>query len=134
MTRTALIVAAMVAIGAKLFIVAAGADTTVARCQPLFDAMGQKTFVIGGNPAAALCCWNLIASTCELKVCAPQERFRSRALCSSRLRSDRAASSLCEARATRSSVREVDDEVAPPLAGERGAGEQSLSRWEESPP
>jgi 3-hydroxyisobutyrate dehydrogenase-like beta-hydroxyacid dehydrogenase len=41
------------AAAAKLFIVAAGADTTVARCQPLFNAMGQKTFVIGGKPSEA---------------------------------------------------------------------------------
>lgn len=32
----------------QLFIVAAGAD--LARCQPLFDAMGQKTFVVDGEP------------------------------------------------------------------------------------
>jgi 3-hydroxyisobutyrate dehydrogenase-like beta-hydroxyacid dehydrogenase len=35
------------AAAAKLFIVAAGEDGSVARCGPLFDAMGQKTFVIG---------------------------------------------------------------------------------------
>jgi 3-hydroxyisobutyrate dehydrogenase-like beta-hydroxyacid dehydrogenase len=30
----------------KLFIIAAGAEKVVGRCQPLFDAMGQKTFVV----------------------------------------------------------------------------------------
>jgi 3-hydroxyisobutyrate dehydrogenase-like beta-hydroxyacid dehydrogenase len=37
---------------AKLFIITAGADAPLARCQPLFDAMGQQTFVIGANPAS----------------------------------------------------------------------------------
>jgi 3-hydroxyisobutyrate dehydrogenase-like beta-hydroxyacid dehydrogenase len=41
------------AAAAKLFIVAAGADATIARCQELFGAMGQKTFVIGGKPSEA---------------------------------------------------------------------------------
>jgi 3-hydroxyisobutyrate dehydrogenase-like beta-hydroxyacid dehydrogenase len=41
------------AAAAKLFIVVAGADTTIARCRPLFDAMGQKTIVISGNPSDA---------------------------------------------------------------------------------
>jgi 3-hydroxyisobutyrate dehydrogenase-like beta-hydroxyacid dehydrogenase len=41
------------AAAAKLFIVAAGADATVARCSPLFDAMGQRTFLIGHNPSDA---------------------------------------------------------------------------------
>jgi len=41
------------AFAAKLFIVAAGAPEIVDRCQPLFDAMGQKTFNFGGNPQAA---------------------------------------------------------------------------------
>src|ERR1700730_8554526 len=34
-------------------IVAAGADATLARCYPLFDAMGQETFVIGAKPSEA---------------------------------------------------------------------------------
>jgi len=38
---------------AKLFIIAAGADATIARCDPLFYAMGQRTIVIGENPADA---------------------------------------------------------------------------------
>jgi 3-hydroxyisobutyrate dehydrogenase-like beta-hydroxyacid dehydrogenase len=37
----------------KLFIVAAGPAKAVARCQPLFDAMGQKTFELGEKPSAA---------------------------------------------------------------------------------
>jgi 3-hydroxyisobutyrate dehydrogenase-like beta-hydroxyacid dehydrogenase len=41
------------AAAAKLFIVAAGDPTTIAACQPLFDAIGQKTFPIGTEPAAA---------------------------------------------------------------------------------
>jgi 3-hydroxyisobutyrate dehydrogenase-like beta-hydroxyacid dehydrogenase len=38
---------------ARLFIIAAGADATIARCQPLFDAMGQQTFVISAKPSEA---------------------------------------------------------------------------------
>ncbi len=38
---------------AKLFIVAAGPKPAVAKCEPLFSAMGQKTFVLGENPPAA---------------------------------------------------------------------------------
>jgi 3-hydroxyisobutyrate dehydrogenase-like beta-hydroxyacid dehydrogenase len=37
----------------QLFIVAAGAATDVQRCQPLFDNLGQKTFVISTNPEHA---------------------------------------------------------------------------------
>jgi len=38
---------------AKLFIVAAGPKPLLARCEPLFSAMGQKTFVLGEDPSAA---------------------------------------------------------------------------------
>jgi 3-hydroxyisobutyrate dehydrogenase-like beta-hydroxyacid dehydrogenase len=38
---------------AKLVIAAAGPADQLARCQPLFDAMGQKTFLVGDDPAAA---------------------------------------------------------------------------------
>jgi len=38
---------------AKLFIVAGGAADAVAAAQPLFDAMGQRTFPIAERPAAA---------------------------------------------------------------------------------
>jgi 3-hydroxyisobutyrate dehydrogenase-like beta-hydroxyacid dehydrogenase len=41
------------AAAAKLFIVAAGAVATVARCRPLFEAMGQKTFSISDKPPDA---------------------------------------------------------------------------------
>jgi 3-hydroxyisobutyrate dehydrogenase-like beta-hydroxyacid dehydrogenase len=41
------------AASAELFIIAAGSEDTIARCQPLFDAMGQKTFAIGDKPSAA---------------------------------------------------------------------------------
>ena len=41
------------AAAAKLFVVAAGPGETLAECQPLFDAIGQKTFVIGDKPPAA---------------------------------------------------------------------------------
>jgi 3-hydroxyisobutyrate dehydrogenase-like beta-hydroxyacid dehydrogenase len=34
----------------KLFIVVGGEADVIARCQPLFDALGQKTFVIGDTP------------------------------------------------------------------------------------
>ena len=34
------------AAAAKLFIVAAGKSEAVARCQPLFDALGQRTFIV----------------------------------------------------------------------------------------
>jgi 3-hydroxyisobutyrate dehydrogenase-like beta-hydroxyacid dehydrogenase len=37
----------------QLFVVAAGAPTDVERCQPLFDALGQKTFVVGTDPEHA---------------------------------------------------------------------------------
>jgi len=38
---------------AKLFVVAAGPKAAVTKCQPLFNAMGQKTFVLGEDPPAA---------------------------------------------------------------------------------
>lgn len=38
---------------AKLVIAAAGPVDQIARCQPLFDAMGQKTFIVGDDPPAA---------------------------------------------------------------------------------
>jgi 3-hydroxyisobutyrate dehydrogenase-like beta-hydroxyacid dehydrogenase len=37
----------------QLYIIAAGAPTVVSSCKPLFDAMGQKTIVIGNAPQAA---------------------------------------------------------------------------------
>ena len=41
------------AAAAKLFVVAAGPAAAIQRCQPLFDAMGQKTYVIGEGATAA---------------------------------------------------------------------------------
>jgi 3-hydroxyisobutyrate dehydrogenase-like beta-hydroxyacid dehydrogenase len=41
------------AAAAKLFIIAAGAPAAVDACRPLFDALGQKTFIFGNNPQAA---------------------------------------------------------------------------------
>jgi 3-hydroxyisobutyrate dehydrogenase-like beta-hydroxyacid dehydrogenase len=37
----------------KLFIVAAGPEVALARCRPLFDAMGQKTLVLGDRQPQA---------------------------------------------------------------------------------
>ena len=37
----------------QLFIVAAGAPSDVERCQPLFQSLGQKTFVVGAEPSQA---------------------------------------------------------------------------------
>ena len=54
---------------AKLFIVAAGPAEALSRCQPLFDVLGQKTFVLGEEPILAnvvkLAGNFLIASTLE---------------------------------------------------------------------
>jgi 3-hydroxyisobutyrate dehydrogenase-like beta-hydroxyacid dehydrogenase len=47
------------AASAKLFIIAAGAREQIDRCRVLFDAMGQKTFVVGQEAPAA----NLIKIT-----------------------------------------------------------------------
>jgi len=41
------------AAGAKLFVVAGGDSATIKACQPLFDAIGQKTTVISEEPHAA---------------------------------------------------------------------------------
>jgi 3-hydroxyisobutyrate dehydrogenase-like beta-hydroxyacid dehydrogenase len=41
------------AAAAKLFIIAAGADAALVRCQPLFDVLGQETFVIGARQSMA---------------------------------------------------------------------------------
>src|ERR1700685_313234 len=37
----------------QLYIVAAGAAAEVERCRPLFDSLGQRTFVVGNDPAQA---------------------------------------------------------------------------------
>ena len=41
------------AAAAKLFVVAAGPASVLSRCQPLFDAIGQRTYVLGEKPGAA---------------------------------------------------------------------------------
>jgi 3-hydroxyisobutyrate dehydrogenase-like beta-hydroxyacid dehydrogenase len=41
------------AVAAKLNIVAAGEPAVIARVQPLFDAIGQKTWVVGDRPSEA---------------------------------------------------------------------------------
>jgi 3-hydroxyisobutyrate dehydrogenase-like beta-hydroxyacid dehydrogenase len=41
------------AAAAKLFIIAAGANAALTRCQPLFDVLGQKTFVVGARASMA---------------------------------------------------------------------------------
>ena len=41
------------AAAAKLFVVAAGDAAALADCAPLFEAVGQRTFVLGDKPAAA---------------------------------------------------------------------------------
>lgn len=38
---------------AQLAIIAAGAGDVLERCQPLFDAMGRRTFVVGDKPSSA---------------------------------------------------------------------------------
>jgi 3-hydroxyisobutyrate dehydrogenase-like beta-hydroxyacid dehydrogenase len=37
----------------QLYIVAAGSADHIQRCQPIFDVLGQRTFVVGRDPAAA---------------------------------------------------------------------------------
>ncbi len=57
------------AAAAKLFVLAGGAPDLVERCQPLFGAMGQRTFIVGEHPAQAnlvkLAANFLIAATLE---------------------------------------------------------------------
>jgi 3-hydroxyisobutyrate dehydrogenase-like beta-hydroxyacid dehydrogenase len=54
---------------AQLYIAAAGASDVLARCQPLFDAIGQKTFILGDRAPMAnlmkLCGNFLIGSVME---------------------------------------------------------------------
>jgi len=54
----------------RLFVVAAGPRALVDRCQPLFDAIGQKTFVVSEDAPAAnvikLCGNFMIASMLEI--------------------------------------------------------------------
>jgi len=41
------------AAAAKLFVVAAGPAAALARCQPLFDSIGQRTYAVSDKPASA---------------------------------------------------------------------------------
>jgi 3-hydroxyisobutyrate dehydrogenase-like beta-hydroxyacid dehydrogenase len=41
------------AAAAKLYVVVAGDPTCVEKCQPIFDAIGQRTFRFGGKPSSA---------------------------------------------------------------------------------
>jgi len=41
------------AAAAKLFVVAAGPAAVLARCQPLFDTIGQRTYLMGAKPSSA---------------------------------------------------------------------------------
>jgi 3-hydroxyisobutyrate dehydrogenase-like beta-hydroxyacid dehydrogenase len=41
------------AAAAKLFVVASGPAAVIERCQPAFDAMGQRTFIVSDDPSAA---------------------------------------------------------------------------------
>jgi 3-hydroxyisobutyrate dehydrogenase-like beta-hydroxyacid dehydrogenase len=41
------------AAAAKLFVVAAGPPDQIERCQPIFDAIGQKTFIVGESAPAS---------------------------------------------------------------------------------
>lgn len=54
----------------QLFILAAGTASDIGRCQPLFDGIGQRTFVIGADPAAAnfvkLACNAMSGATAEI--------------------------------------------------------------------
>lgn len=45
--------AAPAAAAGKLFVVAAGDDAALDRCQPLFEVIGQRVFRIGEKPSAA---------------------------------------------------------------------------------
>jgi 3-hydroxyisobutyrate dehydrogenase-like beta-hydroxyacid dehydrogenase len=38
----------------KLFVIAAGPADAIARCKPLFEAVGQRTFTFGSDPANAI--------------------------------------------------------------------------------
>jgi 3-hydroxyisobutyrate dehydrogenase-like beta-hydroxyacid dehydrogenase len=46
----------------QLFVIAAGAPNDVERCRPIFDALGQQTFVVGSAPATAAKCSPWLAS------------------------------------------------------------------------
>jgi 3-hydroxyisobutyrate dehydrogenase-like beta-hydroxyacid dehydrogenase len=72
----------------QLFIVAAGAPVDVERCQPLLDQLGQRTFVVGNDPAHAnlvKLMGNMLTATAlemlgETVAVDPQTRARSQSL------------------------------------------------------
>ena len=57
------------AAAAKLFILAAGPADALATCRPLFDALGQRTFILGDNPPAA----NVVKLSCNFLLAAAIE-------------------------------------------------------------
>ena len=57
------------AAAAKLFILAAGPDAALATCRPVFEALGQRTFILGENPSAA----NVVKLSCNFLLAAAIE-------------------------------------------------------------
>jgi 3-hydroxyisobutyrate dehydrogenase-like beta-hydroxyacid dehydrogenase len=57
------------AAAAKLFILAAGPESALSRCRPLFDALGQRTFSLGEDPPAA----NVVKLSCNFLLAAAIE-------------------------------------------------------------
>jgi 3-hydroxyisobutyrate dehydrogenase-like beta-hydroxyacid dehydrogenase len=57
------------AAAAKLFILAAGPASALAACRPLFDALGQRTFILGEDPPAA----NVVKLSCNFLLAAAIE-------------------------------------------------------------
>ena len=57
------------AAAAKLFILAAGPADALATCRPLFEALGQRTFILGENPPAA----NIVKLSCNFLLAAAIE-------------------------------------------------------------
>jgi 3-hydroxyisobutyrate dehydrogenase-like beta-hydroxyacid dehydrogenase len=49
------------AAAAKLFILTAGPQDAIQRCRPVYDAIGQRTFMLGDDPPAA----NVVKLTCN---------------------------------------------------------------------
>lgn len=59
------------AVAARLFVVAAGPNEAVRACQPLFDAVGQRTFVMGEDASVA----NVIKLTGNFLIASTIESF-----------------------------------------------------------
>ena len=77
----------------QLYIVAAGSGYYIERCQPIFDILGQRTFVVGPEPATA----NLI----KLAGCTRSTAARSSRSTTSRASSFRWRSRTCAWRSRR---------------------------------